>query len=141
MSKLKNYIGVKLIKAAPASKNGKEGYEVVYANPDGTSYTSWSPADVFERAYFPIEYEDRISDGDIQAFLESSEVLVETRNGKTTLVEITTPTGWEDLATSSCVSPENYDKNLGKKYALEHIKNRLWKHFGFLLQWARYGLK
>ena len=52
---LKTYIGTKIIKAKPQvcqkdshnSKVGDPGYKVVYE--DG--YTSWSPKDVFEKAY------------------------------------------------------------------------------------------
>lgn len=53
---MKEYIGVKLIKAEPMSKttdDGKiiEGYRVIYK--DG--YESWSPKDVFEEAYKPLD--------------------------------------------------------------------------------------
>lgn len=41
------YIGTKEIVAWPAEKDGKAGYGVKYE--DG--YTSWSPANVFEKAY------------------------------------------------------------------------------------------
>ena len=41
------YMGTKIIKARPSSKNGREGYMVVYE--DG--YQSWSPKNVFEKAY------------------------------------------------------------------------------------------
>jgi hypothetical protein len=44
----KEYIGVKMVEAEPQEKDGKPGYAVKYE--DG--YTSWSPKDVFERAYF-----------------------------------------------------------------------------------------
>lgn len=44
---MKNYIGAKIIKAEQASKDGKEGYKVIY--PDG--YESWSPKATFESAY------------------------------------------------------------------------------------------
>ena len=44
---MKNYIGVKIVKAEPQVKNGKPGYKVVY--PDG--YVSWSPKDVFFRLF------------------------------------------------------------------------------------------
>jgi hypothetical protein len=64
---MKKYIGVKLIEAEPALRKGgkvylpnepipksmdrvEEGYKVIY--PDG--YESWSPKDVFEEAYKPI---------------------------------------------------------------------------------------
>ena len=44
---MENYIGVKIIKAEPQEKEGVPGYRVKY--PDG--YESWSPKDVFEKAY------------------------------------------------------------------------------------------
>lgn len=42
---MKNYIGVKIVKAEPKEKNGVPGYAVKY--PDG--YVSWSPKETFER--------------------------------------------------------------------------------------------
>lgn len=66
---LKKYIGTKVVKARPmneidaesigyARKNSdhheyREGYHVQYTNPDGSTYDSWSPKDVFEEAYRP----------------------------------------------------------------------------------------
>jgi len=44
---MRKYIGTKLIEAEPMQKDGKDGYRVKYE--DG--YESWSPADVFEKAY------------------------------------------------------------------------------------------
>lgn len=44
---MKTFIGTKIIQAEPATKDGKDGYRVIY--PDG--YESWSPKDVFEEAY------------------------------------------------------------------------------------------
>ena len=44
---MKNYIGVKIVKAEPKEKNGVPGYAVKY--PDG--YVSWSPKETFEKAY------------------------------------------------------------------------------------------
>lgn len=64
---LKQYIGTKKVKAEPmvksaavakgwarASKEGNPdaaGYHVQYTNPDGSTYDSWSPKDVFEKSY------------------------------------------------------------------------------------------
>lgn len=45
------YYGAKLIHAEPANKGVDEGYFVKYE--DG--YTSWSPKEVFEKAYRPVE--------------------------------------------------------------------------------------
>ena len=65
---MKTYIGVKRIQAEPQERDGKPGYKVVY-EPDG--YESWSPADVFDRAYFPIDKEDSLTDNDIDRFIEA----------------------------------------------------------------------
>ena len=43
---MKNYIGVKIVKAEPMEKDGKAGYKVRYK--DG--YESWSPKKQFEEA-------------------------------------------------------------------------------------------
>lgn len=66
-SKLKKYIGTKVVEASPMSEpkaesNGyvrknsdnhkwRDGYHIRYTNPDGSFYDSWSPKDVFEKAY------------------------------------------------------------------------------------------
>lgn len=55
---MKNYIGVKIVKAEPQMKDGKPGYKVVY--PDG--YASWSPQDVFEKAYRELDCVDFINE-------------------------------------------------------------------------------
>lgn len=64
---LKKYIGTKEVMAAPmdeatavakgfARKNEdnhewRPGFHVLYNNPDGSTYDSWSPADVFNQSY------------------------------------------------------------------------------------------
>ena len=57
---MEDYIGTKIIGAERAQKHtcttadcpeGVEGYKVVYSNPDGSTYESWSPKDVFEATY------------------------------------------------------------------------------------------
>ncbi|QBQ99235.1 DUF2829 domain-containing protein [Paraburkholderia pallida] len=44
---MQRYIGTKIVCAAPAVHDGRDGYNVLY--PDG--YRSWSPAEAFEGAY------------------------------------------------------------------------------------------
>ena len=56
--KMLNYIGVKIVKAEQQEKDGRPGYKVKY--PDG--YVSWSPKDVFEKAYRILDYEDFINE-------------------------------------------------------------------------------
>ena len=68
---MKEYIGTKVVKAEKmneltATEKGfarsnedkhewREGYHVQYINPDGSTYDSWSPKDVFEKAYKLVE--------------------------------------------------------------------------------------
>ena len=34
----------------------------------------------------------------------------------------------------------NYDVNIGKKFARPHAIDQIWAGLGFVLQWAKYGL-
>ena len=54
---MKNYIGVKIVKAEPQENNGMPGYRVKY--PDG--YESWSPKSAFEKAYRELDCKDFIN--------------------------------------------------------------------------------
>lgn len=147
------YLGVKLIKARKAWRiNGSaivydmnrmvqhddvvdEGYEVEY--PDG--YKSFSPKDVFEKAYYQILDPTKISEGDVLGFMKQGYSL---RLGeKTTVVFDTTITGFDTIGTSACVNPNNYDHAIGEGIARRDIKDKIWGHLGFVLQWAINGLK
>lgn len=147
------YLGVKLIKARKAWRiNGSaivydmnrmvqhddvvdEGYEVEY--PDG--YKSFSPKDVFEKAYYQILDPTKISEGDVLGFMKQRYSL---RLGeKTTVVLDTTITGFDTIGTSACVNPNNYDHAIGEGIARRDIKDKIWGHLGFVLQWAINGLK
>lgn len=73
---LKQYIGTKTVKAEPMVKSSAvakgwarlsegclndPGYHVQYTNPDGSTYDSWSPKDVFEKSYQIAEdFKDRL---------------------------------------------------------------------------------
>ena len=122
--------------------NGKsgndEGYEVTY--PDG--YKSWCPKEVADSAYFIL---DEKSDGtkilkeDVEKFITNVDVI--TVGDKTTVVNAHTLTGFDTVRHSSCVDSKNYSEELGKKYAMEDVVSDLWAHLGFVLQWAKNGLK
>lgn len=73
---LKQYIGTKTVKAEPIVKSAAvakgwarasegnpdtPGYHVQYTNPDGSTYDSWFPKDVFEKSYQIAEdFKDRL---------------------------------------------------------------------------------
>ena len=136
------YIGTKLIEAIQAQKDGKDGYKVVY--PDG--YTSWSPADVFERAYLPLSINShlntdkpRIGQEMVDDFIAHTEV--QTLGDKTTVVRAVLRNGFELVESSSCVSKENYSEELGAQICMKKIKDKVWFLLGFLLQTAVHGVK
>lgn len=152
------YIGTKIIEAAPAVRKGgkvydltwpiprsmepeEPGYRVRY--PDG--YESWSPKDVFERAYLPVTINPdlrteapSISQQMVDDFIRETEVI--TMGGKTTVVRAILRNGFEVVESSACVSAENYDEALGAKICMEHIKDKVWMLLGFLLQTAVHGV-
>ena len=156
--KMKTYIGTKIIEAAPAIRmRGKvydanetiprsmelveEGYKVRYQ--DG--YESWSPKDVFERAYLELTVNPElrtkkpsISQKMVDDFIVAKEV--STLGDKVTVVRATLRNGFELVESSACVSPENYDEELGAKICMEKIKDKVWFLLGFLLQTGVNGL-
>ena len=136
------YIGTKLIEAIPAQKDGEDGYKVVY--PDG--YNSWSPADVFERAYLPLSINTRLNTDKpsigqemVDDFIAHTEV--QTLGDKTTVVRAVLRNGFELVESSFCVSKENYSEELGAQICMKKIKDKIWFLLGFLLQTAVHGVK
>lgn len=152
------YIGTKIIEAAPAVRKGGKVYDLTWPIPrsmepeepgyrvryqDG--YESWSPKDVFERAYLPLHVNpdlktDRpsVSQKMVDEFITKTEVT--TMGEKTTVVRAVLRNGFEIVESSSCVSPENYDEELGAEICLEKIRDKVWFLLGFLLRTAVYGI-
>ena len=155
---MKQYIGTKLIEAEKAYRvDGKvvtlaenkvpcgykveRGYKVRYA--DG--YESFSPAEVFERAYLPLEVNGElkteapsINAEMVERFIDHHETV--TMGGKTTVVRAVLRNGFEIVESSSCVSAENYDEKLGEEICMERIRNKIWELLAFLLQTAVGGV-
>jgi len=57
------------------------------------------------------------------------------------LQEGTLINGFELIEGSSCVDPKNYDEELGTKICVIRMRNEVWKLLGFVLQWAKKGIK
>ena len=115
-----------------------EGYEVTY----GDGYKSWCPKEIADAAYFRFSPENdgtKVLKEDVENFVTNVEVM--TVGEKTTVVNAHTLTGFDMIRHSSCVDPKNYNEELGKQYALEVVTDDLWEHLGFVLQWAKFGLK
>lgn len=141
---MKKYIGFKMISAKEMEKHlatnsdcveGIKGYKVVYEG----GYESWSPKEVFEKAYMEVGENNSITKENVDNFIKEIEVM--TMGEKTTVVKVTLINGFEIVESSSCVDPSNYDEELGKEICLGRIKNKIWELLGFLLQTAKEGIK
>lgn len=55
--------------------------------------------------------------------------------------DLTCLTGFEVHGQAACVKPENFDLNVGSNYARIKAEDKIWEGLGFVLQWAKYGLK
>lgn len=53
---------------------------------------------------------------------------------KTTVCIMTLHNGFEIIASSSCVAPENYEQNIGEAIARERATEKIWELLGFSLQ-------
>lgn len=154
---MRNYIGTKLIQAKPMTRGeynqyrgwaipadenpADEGYLVKYSD----SYVSWSPKDVFEKAYLPMAVNERlrtdkpsIGQQMVDDFIVSAEV--QTMGEKCTVVRAVLRNGFEIVESSACVSKENYDETLGAEICMKKIKDKVWFLLGFLLQTAVNGV-
>lgn len=145
-------IGIKMVEliamtAAQAMQKGYRtngaladapGYEVTYDN----GYKSWTPKEIADAAYFVLDEKNdgtKILKEDVEKFITDVDVI--TAGNKTTVVNAHTLTGFDVVKHSSCVDPKNYSEELGKQYAMEEVVNTIWGHLGFVLQWAKDGLK
>ncbi len=136
---MKNYIGTKLIKARLCT-HGKfedemeammikpsmintEGYLVEYE--DG--YTSWSPKEVFEKAYIEliVNPELKTTAPSISQEMVDDFILdwdIQTMHDKITVVIATLKNGFTIVESSACVSPENYDEEMGAGICKKRIE-------------------
>jgi hypothetical protein len=115
-----------------------EGYEVTY----NEGYKSWTPKNVADSAYFILDEKNdgtKILKEDVDNFITNIDVIKV--GDKTTVVNAHSLTGFDTVRHSSCVDPNNYNEGIGYKFAMEKVIDDIWGHLGFVLQWARYGLK
>lgn len=148
---MSKFIGIKMVDAVEmtAGEARAKGYRVNQDCIDETAgfevtyeggYKSWSPADVFEKAYYKLADVDgnTITDRDVKFFIKNKEsIKVGTKTTNTTL---TCLTGFEVNGQFSCDKSEDFDINVGTNYAEIKASNKIWKCLDFVLQWAKYGL-
>lgn len=147
---MNTYIGFKMINAEPMTDHefakiidrpcninseSKEGYKVIY--PDG--YVSWSPKDVFEKAYLRVGENNTIVETNVQDFIKDIEY--KRWGDKTTIAKATLVNGFVITESSSCVDPANFNMDIGSSICKDKIYNKIWELLGFLLQTAKEGIK
>lgn len=138
-----SYVGFKMIEAEPQmeSESGRhciedrEGYKVVY--PDG--YVSWSPKEVFEKAYMQVGDNNTITVENVENFIKETQTYLV--GNKSTMLSATLANGYVIIESSSCVDPVNYNEEIGKRICMDKIKDKIWMLLGFLLQTAKNGVK
>jgi len=59
-------------------------------------------------------------------------------DGKTTVCQLTMKNGFTVVATSSCVSPANFNRAIGEKVAWDNALEKVWELEGYLLQQKRF---
>lgn len=76
--------------------------------------------------------ETKVTQEQVDAAIKS--VQVQKMGQKTCVVVATLQNGYEILAHSSCVDPNNYDEDVGASLAMHKIKDKIWELLGFELQ-------
>lgn len=75
----------------------------------------------------------------IEWIVNNSEIKVDTVFDKCTVVSCRLPNGFVIVESSACVSPENYDEEMGVDICLNKIANKLWELEGYRLQEELYN--
>lgn len=70
----------------------------------------------------------------IDEIIENSTFDVKTVFDKCTIVTCKLPNGFVIVESSACVSPENYDEEIGMEICLKKIKDKVWELEGYMLQ-------
>lgn len=75
-----------------------------------------------------------ITEEHIAEIMENSEFEIHTVFGKCTVVSCRLPNGFVITESSACVSPENYDEDMGAEICFDKIADKIWELEGYRLQ-------
>jgi hypothetical protein len=116
-----------------------KGYYAQFTLGGVVFHSSWFTKEVFERSNFQIEGPRKISEKDTDAFILGE--TVDTIGNRHAMLTMDTLSGFELADTCSCASPETYSENEQADCIRTRLRDQLTRHLGFVLQWARNGLK
>lgn len=77
--------------------------------------------------------ENKETEKQIDKIIQAGSIEIQDLSDKTTLVKFKTEEGFEIVATSSCVDPKNYNRDVGAKICIDQIKDKLWEYEGYIL--------
>lgn len=102
--------------------------------------------DEYEKHFEKIEVEEKqeapkISKERIDRILDESDFDIKTIFDKCTVVTCRLPNGFVITESSACVSPENYDEEMGFEICFSKIEDKLWELEGYRLQEELYREK
>lgn len=81
--------------------------------------------------------EVRITPADIEAVIRDDKYHV-IPGTTTTICCLVLRNGFTVIGESSCISPKNFDAEIGRKIARENAKNKIWALEGYLLKQKQY---
>ena len=80
-----------------------------------------------------------VSEEHVEWIIANSEFETHTVFDKCTIVSCKLPNGFVIVESSACVSPENYDENLGEAICISKIEDKIWELEGYNLQQRLYN--
>ena len=140
---------IKLVKEMGMLKNIGEVYSVNSAD-ENTILFSFAEGcmcvmdyDALERHFEIVEPEEEkpaptVDPDWIEYLITNSKTMIDTTYDKCTIVSLQLPNGFVITESSACVSPENYDEEMGVEICMDKITNKLWELEGYRLQWELY---
>ena len=75
---------------------------------------------------------DHLIQNDIDAKIKDAKFTI-LEDGRTTICNLYLENGFTVRGESSCVSKDNFNKDIGEQIALENAKNKVWELEGYLL--------
>ena len=110
---------------------------------DGADKTGVIGMKLFERYFEVCEDKEeiiapKVTQEQVDEILSNSDVGVATVFDKCTIVSVRLPNGFVITESSACVSPENYDEEMGYEICMNRITNKIWELEGYRLQCELY---
>lgn len=170
---MKPYIGTKRVNAKPMNRAdynalrgwevpadedpADDGYLVEYLDggkanhPEFKGYISWSPKDVFERAYKHTRTGNiapHVTPADIESNIIAQHFFTAAQGSRAstpqqsvhesldllTICVLVLRNGFTVTGESACVSPENFNAEVGCKVARQHAVEKIWPLMGYALK-------